>query len=67
MKTQAKHTPGPFLEIGPQEYRIQKGGKDICECYLWNDAIVPNGRGGGIQFFMCPIHTAIAKAEGQGG
>ena len=47
-----KKTHMPFLEIGSKEYRIQKGGKDICDCYLWDEP------GIAVQFFMCSKHRA---------
>lgn len=55
------HTPGPFLSMGAKyegrAYRVQKGGEKPCECHLWDDDTGPNGKGNGIQFFMCPVHA----------
>lgn len=57
-KVSAKHTPGPFLELRAKVYRVQKGGSQFCDCYLWDDAKGPNGKGGGVQFYMCHLHAA---------
>ena len=62
---QAQHTPGPFLSIGAQypgrAYRVQKGGPDPCDCYIWDDDTGPGGKGEGVQFFMCQIHLAAPE------
>jgi hypothetical protein len=62
MESKTKHTPGPFLSMGAsyagRAYRVQKGGEQYCGCYLWDDDSGPNGKGDGVQFFLCELHAA---------